>query len=249
MGNKPILFDFSGVYRAENLAGLLGGDRVDCSAIEGTSCYCDPEAEEVLATLLREVPTDTVHWLDSGDYHYLSRLTTDRIAEPFDLVVFDHHTDMQEPAFGDILSCGGWVRSALRRNPFLHHVLLVGVAPELAAECDRSGGRVTVVDRTALPAPEVLPRLLRDHLPIYLSIDKDVLHPDFARTDWDQGTMTLPALEAFVEALADSRPLMGADMCGEIPACKGGTERDFLHNASTNIRLNRLLLSKIRLSL
>ena len=67
-----------------------------------------------------------------------------------------------------------------------------------------------------------------------------------ARNDADASKTTA---KAFVEALADSRPLLGADVCGEIPACKGGTERDFLHNASTNIRLNRLLLSKIRLSL
>ncbi len=249
MSNKPVIFDFSGVCRDENLAGGLGAELVDCRGIEGTSCYCDPEAEDALRALLSERPVDTVNWIDSGDYHYMSRLTTDRISEPFSLVVFDHHTDMQEPAFGDILSCGGWVRSAADRNRFLQHVLLVGVAPELAAECDSLGGRVSVATRTCLPSPEDLVRMLKGHFPVYISIDKDVLHPDFARTDWDQGTMPLPVMESYIEALAGSFPLIGADICGEIPSFKGGTGADFSLNAETNIRLTRLLLSKIRLYL
>ena len=55
------------------------------------------------------------------------------VKEPFELLVFDHHTDMQRPAFVGILSCGGWIREALETNENLKHVILVG-PPETAME-------------------------------------------------------------------------------------------------------------------
>ena len=48
-----------------------------------------------------------IHFLDSGNYHYVTKLWLDQVKEPFDLLVLDHHTDLQQPMFGDILSCGG----------------------------------------------------------------------------------------------------------------------------------------------
>ena len=227
MSEPPLLFDFTGVYPAEGLDRALGGVLLDCRDIEGTSCYCSPEAEAQLCALLSAHPGSRIHWLDSGDYHYLSRLTTDRLREPFSLVVFDHHPDMQAPAFGEILSCGGWVRSVLERSPLVRRVLLVGVAPELASEGDGFGGRARVYDRTALPDPQALTEALDPQLPVYLSIDKDVLRRADARTDWDQGTMTLEALEGYIEALSERFRLLGADVCGEVPAFKGGTPEDF----------------------
>ena len=72
-------------------------------------------------------------FLDSGNYHYLTKLWLELVKEPFELLVFDHHTDMQRPAFGGILSCGGWIREALETNENLKHVILVG-PPETAME-------------------------------------------------------------------------------------------------------------------
>lgn len=50
---------------------------------------------------------------------------TDFIHEPFDLVLIDHHTDMQSSIVGDMLSCGNWAKKALQ-NPFLHRLYLIG---------------------------------------------------------------------------------------------------------------------------
>lgn len=46
--------------------------------------------------------------------------------EPFNLLVFDNHTDMQLPAFGGLLSCGGWIASALEEVEKLQEVWLIG---------------------------------------------------------------------------------------------------------------------------
>ena len=51
----------------------------------------------------------------------------DRAGErAFNLLVFDNHTDMQLPAFGGLLSCGGWIASALEEVEKLQEVWLIG---------------------------------------------------------------------------------------------------------------------------
>ncbi|WP_442975290.1 hypothetical protein, partial [Salmonella enterica] len=54
----------------------------------------------------------------------------------------------------------------------------------------------------------------RSRRPVYVSIDKDVLAPEVARTNWDQGVMDEATLAA---ALAELRHgLVGADITGEV---------------------------------
>ena len=97
-----------------------------CENLEGTNCYCGEAAAEALRERIQAFGLSGIHFLDSGNYHYVSRLWLEQAEEPFDLLVFDHHTDMQEPAFGGILSCGGWVRAALEELPLLRQVYLAG---------------------------------------------------------------------------------------------------------------------------
>ena len=47
-------------------------------------------------------PTAGIHFIDSGNYHYMTRLWLTRMDQPFCLLVYDNHTDMQPPAFGGI---------------------------------------------------------------------------------------------------------------------------------------------------
>ena len=239
MDPKPLVVCFTGAPDAEDLPAVTGGTVLDCRDMEGTNCYCDAVAEAELKRRFSAFPVRAVHWIDSGDYHYCSRIWTDRIPVPFDLVVADHHPDMQVPAFGDILSCGGWVRQALETNPNLRDVWLVGIAPGLKGECGGFGGRVHVADRdeVAQTAPEDLLRRLSGR-PVYLSVDRDVLDREYARTDWDQGTMTLDWLCGLVRGL--SPRLLGVDVCGNLPEEKGGREEDFSVNRRTSRRLHGL---------
>ena len=61
----------------------------------------------------------------------MTRLWLTRMDQPFCLLVYDNHTDMQPPAFGGILSCGGWIAAALEELENLKYVILVG--PDEAA--------------------------------------------------------------------------------------------------------------------
>ena len=50
---------------------------------------------------------------------------------------------------------------------------------------------------------------------LWLTIDKDVLRPEEAATNWDQGEMPLAALLAALQRLCGSGRVFGADVCGD----------------------------------
>ena len=67
----------------------------------------------------------------------MSRIGIGRVKEPFNLLVFDNHTDMQLPAFGGLLSCGGWIASALEEVEKLQEVWLIGPDEEAYGQVEK----------------------------------------------------------------------------------------------------------------
>ena len=147
--------DFTGVYAEQPFMQELRAAAetskdvrwLDCTKIVGTDCYCDDDAIKEINELIDNAgngtfenrgnstsdiaPQPGIHFFDNGNYHYMSKLWTDRVQEPFTLIVFDHHPDMQPPRFGGILSCGGWVKEVLDNNKFVQNVIIIGVKDEL----------------------------------------------------------------------------------------------------------------------
>lgn len=234
MFQESVILDMSGVCRDEFLPVDVPSRLVDCRDLAGTSCYLSDEAREEILRRISDCPLEAVHWIDSGDYHYLTKLWADRIRERFSLVLYDNHPDMQAPAFGEILSCGGWVRSLLREHPFLEKVYLVGTSDALAEETRWAGERVVRLPAGPVPVTGA----------VYLSIDRDVLDWADARTDWDQGSMRLPVLLRDVKDLAERCRILGVDICGARPSGKGGTAEDFAVNRRTARELADLFLMR-----
>ena len=217
----------------------------DCTRIDGTDCYCDDEAKAILrkqiefskTPALRQaqgpssISTPGIHFFDNGNYHYMSKLWTDSIREPFDLVVFDHHPDMQPPRFEGILSCGGWIKEVLDNNKFVQNVTVIGVADHLVEEIreDLSQANaaeildcVTFIRESELKAlPQNLSSCVCNELAsihsssLYISIDKDALNTQEAATNWDQGSLTFEQLAETLQTLAQNRKILGIDICGE----------------------------------
>lgn len=161
----------------------------DFSHLESTCLYCSEESAEQIRTALSEVPLRCVHLLGTGDYHYLSLFTLEQIQEDFCLVLFDNHSDDQQTAFGgDLLSCGSWVLHA-RNLPHLKQDIWIQQESDIS-------------------------KLLDVDYPVYLSIDLDVLSREYARTDWDQGQMTIPALMTGIKMIGTD--ILGVDICGGI---------------------------------
>ena len=121
-----VLMDFSGIYREENFYENESVKWINVKGLPGSNCYCDEEAMNQIREKILEFPINGIHFMDSGNYHYMSRIWLEKMTEPFRLLVFDNHTDMQPPAFGGILSCGGWIAASLEELPLLQEVILCG---------------------------------------------------------------------------------------------------------------------------
>ena len=185
--------------------------RVDLRDVPGTGGYCDDAARAVIRERLSALPLDAVHFIDGGNYHYLSLFFAERVREPFALALYDHHSDMQPSAFGGLLSCGSWALDLLEGESFCRQIALIGAGDDQVVP-DAVSDRVTRV--SAESAPDAFRSLPAD-LPVYISVDKDVLSPSAAITDWDQGTMTERALTESLKAIGMNRRIIGMDICGE----------------------------------
>lgn len=203
--DTKMLLEFTDSYREQTF--YRGGSfiRMDLSGIRGTDSYLDEMAREEILGRIRSYGAEGIHFFDSGNYHYMSRLFTGLIDEDFILVDFDHHTDMQIPAFGlELLSCGSWLRHALMEEPHLKKVLLIGPPAEMIRETaqdltEEFGDRIETIPEEEIgaaqagesgPLMEKLRRLFTGNaLPVYFSVDKDVFSVDILRTNWDQGIL------------------------------------------------------------
>ena len=246
-----IIQDFTGVYAEQPfMQGLRGYDNtryIDCTDIPGTDCYCDDEAVEAIRRRIAGAGiTDArgIHFFDNGNYHYMSKIWTDMVQEPFSLVVFDHHPDMQEPRFGNILSCGGWVKKVLEENKFVQSVTLIGVADHLAEEIPPHDKVMIIRESEIVTLEGRSPdRVHASSHPLYISIDKDALSTDYAATNWDQGSLSLEHMKAIIEALAQGHKIIGIDICGERARDFAGDEHHSVQEADAlNDRTNRELV-------
>lgn len=225
--------NFSGIYKQQQFWQTGEIQRniswVEVQELPGSNCYCDGDAMETLRQKLEEFDADGIHFIDSGNYHYMSRIWLEKLNTPFRLVVFVNHTDMQPPAFGGLLSCGGWVAASLEELPLLKEVLLVGPDQEAFDQTEPVlQEKVRFLSRERLREMTMEEKVLffeelSVDLPVYLSVDKDVLCAEDASTTWSQGDMTLEELGQFVAILLEKQDILGMDVCGECDpdACEG----------------------------
>jgi hypothetical protein len=182
----------------------------------------------------------------SGDFHHVSLALLERLAGPFNLLVLDKHPDwmrgipflhcgtwlrhaLRLPTLNRVIHCGGdldfdnayrWLAPwreikagrvvvfPARRQFVRGRWAQLRVNPLL-----REGDSLTSSLSQAL-------RPIRDELrrlPLYISVDKDVLSADDAAVNWDSGHLHLPDAVTIIEtflAAADGR-LVGADVLGD----------------------------------
>lgn len=225
-------FNMSGIYQREEIykkAAAKHAHIIQGQHIKGTDCYCDDEAVKLLEENIGNESENGIHYLDSGNYHYISYLWLKKIERPFELVLFDNHPDMQPSLFGDILSCGGWVKDALEKCDCLKHVLCIGVNEELLSEEMKQNENVTFISRQRIEKKnlnELISMIAKEHykrFPTYISVDKDVLNENEIKTNWDQGTLTKEQLFAVLRYIFSECEVLGMDICGE-PSEEDGRE-------------------------
>lgn len=290
---------------------------LDFTTLSGTNGFCDDAAADEIRRRIADFPARGLHFLDNGNYHYLTRFWCEKITEDFALVVYDHHVDLRKPVFPGLMSCGSWIRDVLLRNSHCRAVLIIGperaqadiIERELQSLADEdnfsdesvsgtaAGPRMiadsAVHDRTPsasdvnLPAhtwtfvrpkadnqssplsasvscfteddildgraarelPHILDAL---RLPVYISIDKDVLSRKVLRTNWDQGIMTEAEFRHELDRFTTDPQIhiLGADICGEpaYNACRRILDdtRDLRRSDGVNRRLLEHYLARMQ---
>ncbi|HTH17599.1 MAG TPA: hypothetical protein VL974_13160 [Magnetospirillum sp.] len=182
----------------------------------------------------------TVTFMGSGDYHHLTAPLVARVPGPVSVVHFDNHPDWSKwpPAY----HCGSWVNRVLDM-PHVAKVVTIGPTSDAVTWPQFKGANLKALNDPRFElhpwrfAPSrVLGRGkvrwrnlagadwtdfvddLVKRLPteaVYLTIDKDVLHPDEAVTNWNQGHMRVDHLLSMIRALAEAKRIVGVDVCGE----------------------------------
>ena len=304
------------VTAARTSRSLFTSNILDFTTLSGTTGFCDDAAADEIRRRIADFPARGLHFLDNGNFHYLTRFWCEKISEDFVLVVYDHHVDLRKPVFPGLMSCGSWIRDVLLRNRHCRAVLIIG--PEraqtdiierelqsLAAEDDvlverasqtafypqvsteavsdreehtsdadypphswtyarreaddqppRSSASARlycfteddILDgRAAHELPQLLDAL---SLPVYISIDKDVLSRKVLRTNWDQGIMTEAEFRHELDrfTMDPKIHILGVDICGEpaYNACRRLLDdtRDLRRSDGVNRRLLELYLSR-----
>ena len=208
-----LICNFSGAYKNQDFYDSINCAWLDMYDIEGTNCYLDDSARSGIECRLREVgafeKTD-IHFVDSGNYHYMSLMFLDELdkkEKDFNLLVFDNHPDMKPAAFGGITSCGGWILEAAEKYKHLRQICLIGVDEKLMSELR--------------PLPECISDKLANldgldkRIPVYISIDKDVMPEPYTYCQWSQGHTNPESLMKTIRKIADTTAILGIDICGE----------------------------------
>lgn len=243
--NENLILDFTHVYCDEDIKDIDRFRYIDCSDIQETDMYCSKNAYEKIWGRIEPYGIQGIHYIDSGNYHYISKIITDHIDEPFGLVMYDHHTDMQMPMVPEMMSCGDWAGQALSQNKNLRQLVIVGppesdIEQTLESYSGSQSGRLLTFSAEDLHGDllENKLKLIRTDLPLYISIDKDVLGPEYTETNWSQGDMSIDGLELLLSVFLggqgeeknsdacrnDERNagdirhsrILGIDICGEI---------------------------------
>lgn len=221
---ETVIMNFSGIYKNQNFYKNYAEEEIfwtELSDLSGCNCYCDAEASDRIRKEIQAFTGNGLHFIDSGNYHYMTRLWLEKLQIPFRLLVFDNHTDMQPPAFGGLLSCGGWIAASLEELPLLQEVILVGPDEEAYTQVEPDlQQKVLFLSREKLSTMTAEEKVgffnnLSEDLPLYVSVDKDVLCKGDASTTWSQGDMHLSELMSFLELVLERQNILGMDVCGE----------------------------------
>lgn len=243
--NENMILDFTHVYRDEDIKDIDRFRYIDCSDIQETDMYCSKNAYEKIWGRIEPYGIQGIHYIDSGNYHYITKIITDHITEPFGLVMYDHHTDMQIPMVPEMMSCGDWAGQTLIQNKNLRQLVVVGppesdIEQTLESYSGSQSGRLLTFSAEDLHGDllENKLKLIRTDLPLYISIDKDVLGTEYTETNWSQGDMSIDGLERLLSVFLggqveeknsdacrnDERNagdirhsrILGVDVCGEV---------------------------------
>ena len=92
----------------------------------------------------------------------------------------------------------------------MRNIIIIGANEEYIKDCEFKNN-----DKIIFACSIFDVNMAENNLPIYISVDKDVLSKEEFVSDWDQGKMSLATLTEELHYLAGHYNIIGADVCGE----------------------------------
>jgi len=223
MNTKISLLNFDGTLQKQKLLKVYPGEWIDFSDLGSCQGYCEMPTLKIIEQRLQARKHKGITLIGNGNYHYVTYLLLSEIKQPFSLILFDHHTDLSLNDDLSMISCGSWVSFALKTLPMLQQVVIIGANTSGGGFDERKiPEKVTVISENEVNQSPVatmekkILSVLKDQ-PVYISVDKDVLDEENASTNWDQGSMSLRQLLYLIRDLKHTNPILGVDICGELP--------------------------------
>ena len=138
------------------------------------------------------------------------------------------------------ISCPAAVGFRLLGYKYASETGLSGRAASMEAEADRE--RVVGINEEELKTPGCISRHLKNsELPLYISLDKDILTRSCAITNWDQGEAAGGRVGLHKGEAASCRSIIGVDVCGENPMTRN--RREIGSPKRIRIRIGRLFVN------
>lgn len=160
--------------------------QIDLRNIKGAKFLCNQLTLRLIEAKIPKIKS-LICFIGKGEYHYVSFVFLKRICFPFVLTIIDNHLDMRY-SNEDFIRCDSWVYWAAKlRN--IKRVYFINLSNT----------------KTVLKAS----------LPVYLSVDKDVLDRRYLNTRWTQGCVSVDELCDFLSYFSRINNIIGVDVCGE----------------------------------
>ena len=196
MTTNHLILDFSHVYCDEKIPK---NDRVhwlDCSDIAECDLYCSKRAEEEIRARIEPYGIRGIHFLDSGNYHYV--------------------TSCGDWA-GKVLKTNPWLQQLILIGPQERDIRQIYSEKEGLVTSTELREKLVTFSAEEIQSGEAGNKIskIKKNFPVYISIDKDILDEEYSETNWSQGKMSLPVLERLLMPFLKSGNILGIDICGE----------------------------------
>jgi arginase family enzyme len=210
-----LVFDFDSTITSQSWVASVKPRIFDLKKLTEADLFCTASVSLVLEDLVSLPDLPSVSFFGSGNYQYVTYFRLKKMTEPFSLVLFDFHSDAIN---APVLSCGSWVRRALQDLPLMKKLIVVGIGED-HCEDFKDFPEVAIFKNSQVNFWRDYSKLLEivKGERIYISVDKDVLSPVYAETNWDQGTLSLLKLTEILALLKKNCQVTGADVSGELP--------------------------------
>ena len=83
------VLNFTGVYERESFYKDGDCEWIDCSDLSGVNGFCDEASMKEIEARISGL-SGWIHFIDGGNFHYLSYLMMRKIREPFTLVAVSY---------------------------------------------------------------------------------------------------------------------------------------------------------------